>query len=372
MNILILTTHLNPGGVSRYVINLAGALKQKGHQVWVASSSGVWIDKLKSLGVNHKIIPIKTKSIVSIKILFSLIQLFPFLLRHNISIVHCNTRVTQALGFFIHSCLRIPYISAFHGFYRPSIFRKIFQFSGSKAITVSKAVKKHIIEDLGVDGDKTRVVYNGIDKEEFTLRGNNRDRGGFKESDYLIGILGRISEEKGHFLAVEAIAALIPSRAQAGASGLSRGYKDIYLLISGTGKMEEKLKLFVETKGLKSRVKFVNREADNFLDSIDLLIVPSRKEGFGYSIVEAFFKEVPVVGFNTGGISEIIKNCQNGVLFNEYNSFSLAKAIEKVFLDKELKEKIIVNAKKDVSRWTAQRMAEDTLSVYNEALKRNA
>jgi len=360
MNILILTTHFNPGGLSRYVVNLASALKKQGHNVWVASSPGSWQDKLKSLNIGFKVLPIRTKSILSPRIFLSFLRLRAFLRESNIDVVHCNTRVTQALGALIYRCLRIPYVSAFHGFYRPSFFRQLFKFSGKKAIAVSNAVKKHLTEDLKIKEDKVTVVYNGVDESGFFPEEDKRSAWGFKKEDLLVGILGRVSEEKGHFLAVEAV------------GRLALKYKNIYLLISGKGKVEASLKAFVKAVELQQRVRFIDCGANEFLSSVDILLVPSRKEGFGYAVVEAFLKGVPVVGYNVGGISEIIKDGRNGVLFYDYDSISLAKAVEKIVVDKGFKEGIVSEAKKDVLLFTAERMAQGTLKVYAQAIKRGS
>lgn len=354
MNILILTTHLNPGGLSRYVLNLSSALKKRGHKVWVACSGGEWVKRLEAEGVGYKQIFIKTKSICSIKILFSFLALSKFIRREKINLVQANTRVTQFLSFLIHKSFNIPYVGGFHGFYRSSRERKCLKFSGIRSIAVSKAVRKHLIDDLAISKDKIRVVYNGIDNKEFLTKEAERSDWGFKDEDYLIGILGRISEEKGHFLAIGAIAKLCSK------------YKNIYFLVSGKGKMEEKLRGYIEEKGIKERVKFINCSPNKFLDIIDLLLMPSKKEGFGYSIIEAFTKEVPVIGYNTGGVAEIIKNKENGFLFYRYDVSSLAEAIEEVISNTDLNKRIVQQAKEDVLYFSASRMAEDTEKVYRE------
>lgn len=356
MNILILTTHLNPGGISSYVINLVKGLGKQKHNIWVGCSGGEWVDKLKALGINYKFIPIKTKSLCSFKIFLSFLKLRQFIIREKIDIVHSNTRVTQYLGYLIYKRFGIPYISSFHGFYRPTIFRKLFRFAGLITIAVSEAVKNHLIKDLRMDADKIRVVYNGIDIDEFCKR-DKRSDWGFKKSDYLIGILGRISQEKGHFLAIEAMSKLFPK------------YPHIYFLISGRGKMEKKLKLFIKAKDIEKRVKFLDCSSSQFLDIINLLLVPSKKEGFGYSIIEAFAKEVPVIGYNTGGIAEIIEHKRNGMLFYSYNSQALVEAIEEIIFKENLRKKIVAAAKEDVLFFSNQRMALDTEKVYQEVLK---
>ena len=354
MNVLILTTHLNPGGLSRYVLNLSRSLKKQNHNVWVACSGGEWIPRLSENGVKYKHIPIKTKSICSLKILFSFLALGRLIKQENFDLVHCNTRVTQFLGFLIHKRFNLPYIGAYHGFYRQSIFRKKFKFSGVMSIAVSKAVREHLINDLDIDGEKIKVVYNGIDSDEFLSKEASKGDWGFRNEDYLIGILGRISQEKGHFLAADAIAKLVSRR------------KNVYLLVSGRGRLDGKLREYLRQKKLEERVKFIDCEPNQFLDIIDLLLVPSQKEGFGYSILEAFTKGVPVIGYNTGGIAEIVRDRENGLLFHNYDSLTLVEKIEDIISNDNLRRKIVQQARDDVLYFSSRRMAIDTEKVYRE------
>ena len=312
---------------------------------------------LRNENIEHYTIPIKTKSIFSLKIILSFLTLYKLIIREKIEIIHCNSRVTQCLGALIYRYLKIPYISVFHGFYKPKLSRKFIKYPGVLAIAVSNAVKKHLVNDLGINDTKIRVVYNGIDYKDFLDQNSDKNAYGFNEENYLIGILGRISEEKGHFLAVEAIAKLINK------------YKNIKLLIAGEGKLSERLKCFIDELGVTNNVKFVNYQANDFLSVIDLLLVPSKKEGFGYSIIEAFLKEVPVIAYNIGGIPEIIRHKDNGILFYNYNAVCLANAIEEIILKQHLRDKIVAKAKDDVLYFSMKRMTFDMEKVYSEVLK---
>lgn len=352
MNILILTTHLNPGGISRYVLNLSKGLKQRGHNVWVASGRGEWVDKLRRNGINHKHIPIKTKSIISVKIAVCFLFLLPLMFKNKFTAIHSNTRVTNCLAFFLSKCFAIPYIVSFHGYYRPGFFRKRIKLAGIKSIAVSQAVKQHLTQDLNISAARIEVVYNGIDRNDFCRRKMKKAGVNLPENAFIIGILGRISEEKGHFLAVQAF------------KNLSAKYENIFLFISGKGKLRQKLEKFIAEEGLTNKVKFLNRDPEEFLDILDLLIMPSKKEGFGYAIIEAFMKEVPVIGFNVGGIAELIKDNETGLLFYNYDSISLQNAVETVLLDEEKRKRFVKNAKEIVPLFSLEKMAEDTEKVY--------
>mgnify|MGYP001216918406 CR=1 FL=1 len=356
MNILILTTHLNKGGISRYVINLAKGLSLQGHKVFIASSGGEWVSELRNLNIMHKDISIKTKSICSLKILFSFFALSGFIITNKIDIIHANTRVTQFLAYLLYKKSKIPYLSSFHGFYRPKKFRKLFKFSGLLAIAVSKSVSCHLKEDLEIDPDIIKVVYNGIDLESSDQGISKRSQAGLSSDDFILGILGRISAEKGHLLAVEALSRLVPK------------YDNLFLLLSGRGKHQDKLNSLIDNLKLEKKVKFIDSEAADFLKTINILLVPSEKEGFGFAVVEAFAGGVAVIGYNTGGIAEIIQNRSNGILFNHYDSLVLADAIEELMTKGQLRQRMVAKAKEDVHNYSLENMASGTLRVYAGAI----
>jgi glycosyltransferase involved in cell wall biosynthesis len=357
MKILILCTHLNPGGISRYAINLAIGLTRLGHLVWVGAWGGEWVEELEEKKIGFVHIPIDTKSIVSPKVIFSFVRLSRFVRREHIEVVHCNTRVTQMLGFLIWRWLHIPYISAFHGFYKANYMRKKIKLCGLRTIAVSKSVGEHLVKDLGIDPSGVHIIYNGIDAKLPPASSGSKHTYGFSDEDFLIGILGRISEEKGHMLAVQAFAEL---------AGVDRHLR---LLVSGTGRLEKTLKEYIDAHGLNACVRFLDVPAPQFLSLLDLLLVPSYKEGFGFAVIEAFAAGIPVIGFNTGGLAEIIRDKENGLLFYEYTAASLAPAIERLRRDEQLRKKIVQQAKVDVLQFSIERMAKATQDVYREVIR---
>ena len=103
----------------------------------------------------------------------------------------------------------------------------------------------------------------------------------------------------------------------------------------------ENLKNYVRDNFLEENVKFLGN-VDNipeFLNKIDICVVPSRSEGFGLALVEAMAMGVPCIASNIAGPAEIIKNEETGILFNNSDSVELAnkiiKNIRKYQKDKE-------------------------------------
>ena len=75
MRILFIANHLNVGGISSYLLTLAGGLKQKGHQVYLASAGGELEDKFIQAQITLFKAPLATKNEISPKIIFSFFKL---------------------------------------------------------------------------------------------------------------------------------------------------------------------------------------------------------------------------------------------------------------------------------------------------------
>jgi glycosyltransferase involved in cell wall biosynthesis len=236
--------------------------------------------------------------------------------------------------------------------------RKLFPYAGQRTITVSNAVRSHLVKDFKINQKNITVVYNGIEKEEFQVKTKTKIDAGLEKDDIAIGMIGRVSQEKGHFLAIEACRILFQK------------YPKIYFLMTGEGKQKSKVLEILEQDQHHQRVKFLSWQGHELLDILDVLLVPSTKEGFGYIVLEAFAKGVAVVGSNVGGISEIIRPNENGLLFSPYDAASLAQAIEQLILNKELRAGFVETAKVDVGRFSLLKMAEETQRVYSQAIEK--
>lgn len=80
------------------------------------------------------------------------------------------------------------------------------------------------------------------------------------------------------------------------------------------------------------------------LKESSILVVPSRMESIPQVIKEAFYLKIPVIATNVGGVSEIIKNDETGILIQPENPVELLKSINSLLVDKKLQEKLTENA----------------------------
>ncbi|MFA4960235.1 MAG: glycosyltransferase [Candidatus Pacearchaeota archaeon] len=177
-------------------------------------------------------------------------------------------------------------------------FTKIFI---NRFIAVSKATKEELIKKAKINPNKIKVLYNFVDTKKFNRKNItwkvNKEKAklGIKKGEFVVGFVGRLSKEKGCDILIKAL------------PNLNFNYK---VLIAGEGKEKESLKKLAKNLGVKENVIFLGY-TDKPLwvySIIDLLVVPSRNEAFGISIIEAYSLGIPVIGSNVNGIKEIMRN----------------------------------------------------------------
>jgi len=363
MNILFLTTHLNYGGITSYLISLAKALKKKGHKVFIASSGGEAEVILSQQEINCIRIPIRTKSEISPKILLSFFRLKKELKNYNIDIIHAHTRVTQVLGFFLSRALGCPCLSTCHGFFKRRFSRRIFPAWGEQVIAISQAVAAHLEQDFKVKKEAITVVHNGIDFDRFSLVDNQAKRRlkvdlGLPQDGPVIGMVARLSEVKGHTFFIQAMPDIL------------KEIPNCFFLIVGEGKLRGRLIGQVKDLNLSRSVFFLPTQADTpkILSIIDCLVNPSLQEGLGLSIIEAQAAGVPVVAFAVGGIVSLIRDNHTGLLAQPQDARSLSAAVVRIFKDNNLREHVVKNARENIKQnFSIDKMVEETLVVYSKA-----
>ncbi len=111
MRILVLTTHVNLGGIGIYVLLQAKGLLQKGHRVFVASSGGDLVSQLESLGAEHLRVDIKTKAAIGPKVILARKEIVKIVRDREIELIHAHTRVTQVLAELVCKQTGTPFVT---------------------------------------------------------------------------------------------------------------------------------------------------------------------------------------------------------------------------------------------------------------------
>jgi glycosyltransferase involved in cell wall biosynthesis len=183
-------------------------------------------------------------------------------------------------------------------------------------VTVSNGVSAQLAQ-LGVKKKNIKVIYNGIDVNEFLPQSRP------SHEHIVLGTVARLSIEKDVASVIRAVALLKE--------------KDIRVIyrIAGTGDQLESLQQLAEELGVFSEVEFLGftKEVKQFLQSIDLFVLASfRRESFGIAAAEAMAMERPAIVTDTVGLNEVVSDKETGLIVEAHNPQAIADAI-KYFVD---------------------------------------
>jgi len=144
-----------------------------------------------------------------------------------------------------------------------------------------------------------------------------------RDGKRVIGCIGRLSEEKGVQVLLEAMA-----HVQKQATG-------VVLVVVGTGPFETYLRQMTHDLGLDEIVEFAGFSANVFLilKGVDLLVIPSRTEGAPLVAIEAMSMGIPVVATNVGGLPELVTDGVTGYLVPASDPEALAQSILRTLND---------------------------------------
>ena len=195
--------------------------------------------------------------------------------------------------------------------------RYLFKSCLTHIIANSEETKRMILKNLSpvIDLKKVHIVYHGIDVSKIDLSKKKilpeiegKGRG------IILGNAGRLTAQKGQKYLID-IALYLKEK------GL-----EFTLFIAGSGDMEGELRDLIDENELNNEIIMLGfvEDMDAFMNSIDVFLLTSEWEGFGFVLVEAMAREVPVVCFDITSNPEIIKDKETGFLapFADTRKFS--------------------------------------------------
>jgi glycosyltransferase involved in cell wall biosynthesis len=365
MNILLLTNHLNTGGITEYLYQLCRQLHGKdGLNMWIASRGGEREKDFSDLGVRCIYLPLSTKSEASPKVWWSFFKLWFWLGRARIDVMHANTRVTQVLADLLSRTTRLPVVTTCHGYFKPRLSRRFWPCWGRKVIAISDPVLRHLVADLGVSRDRVVLIYNGVDLERFRVRTGDemtqaKKRMGCDPGKKLIGHIGRLSIVKGQKYFVLA------------AAQLRRQRDDLQFLLIGGGPEAAGLAALIKEQGLEDVfiVKPGVADTSEALAAMDVFVMPSLQEGFGLSVLEAQARGVPVVASGVGGLFTLVEDRKTGLVSSPMDAVGIARAVKALLEDIILRATVVDQARRQAAeKFSIRRMALETRVVYGELL----
>ena len=230
-------------------------------------------------------------------------------------------------------------------------------------IAISEGVKEVLIKG-GIQEEAIKVIPSGIDfspYEEASSSDYLRQEFSFAPDDYLVGIVAHLAEHKGHKYLIQAT------------KKLKEHTDKIKVIIVGGGPLKFELDEQAKQLKVKDIVYFLGFREDipRILSSLDLFVLSSYLEGLGSSLLDAMACRLPVVATRTGGIPEVVAHGKTGLLVPPRSPSALAKAILKLYEDRDLASRLGQKGYEVVrQKFSAEAMAEKIINLYERMAAR--
>jgi glycosyltransferase involved in cell wall biosynthesis len=231
--------------------------------------------------------------------------------------------------------------------------------SCDRVVAVSRAIAT-VLEEGGLSPERVRLVYEGVpDRPPLNGGAGALRELGVPADALVVGNVAALTDHKDHATLVEA-AALV-----------SRRIPRVVFLVLGEGEQRPRIESRVAELGIRDRVVLAGfrDDVDRFLPTFDVFCLSSHMEGLGTSLLDAMAFARPIVATAAGGICEAVEDGLNGRLVPPRNPQALADALVETLSSPELRASMgRAGRRRFEERFTAGRMVDETLRVYEEVL----
>lgn len=349
-----------PGGAETVLLQLSDELRARGHRIVpVRMPDGeTWLNgQLRERGLDPLQFSL-TRSVDPAAVG----RLAELLAGAGVDAVHSHEFTMAVYGAAAAKRLGIPHVITMHGnqtmadkLRRRMALRWAYRRSRS-VVAVSQATRTDLLERLGSRAGPIEVIPNGVPSRPGDATGP-RAEFGIREDEVVILAVGNLSRRKGHIVLLQAMARLV-------GEGMDTPWR---VIIAGRGDEMENLSAFAEEAGISHRVHLAGHRDDipDLQEAAHILCMPSLWEGLPLAVLEGMHAGNCIVATRTSGIPEAITSEENGLLVEPGSVDELARAIQRVLEDTDLRDRLSVAALDTArSRFSIQGMTEKYEVLY--------
>jgi len=278
-------------------------------------------------------------------------------LQRKFDVIHCHDWITFSAGVELKNRMGKPLVVTIHSTeydrtanIYPMKFIVDIEKNGieeaNKVITVSKHMKKQLIERYGADERKITVIYNGIDYTKFFGVTNKQHRN-------IVLFLGRLTNQKGPYFFLHTAKKVLEKKS------------DVLFVVGGQGEKLPELIREAINLGITDNVVFTGYLSEDELtrayEMADVYVMPSVAEPFGITALEAIASGTPVIVSKTAGVAEKIRHCFK---VDFWDTHEMANKIICVLRYHVLGECMRRNSYGELKDFGWDRVADQTIDVY--------
>ena len=309
-NVLFFLRSTQHGGTENVVLQLCEIFSPLVNNIIVASADGFAINKLELLGIKHYVIPdIENKSLSTIISVSKIIK--QIVAKERITIIHTHHRMAAFYVRMLGLNKQCQFINTSHNTFSNKRMLTRYAYSKANIVACGEMVKKNLVDFFGLDN--VTVIHNAVKPFVERVIVDDRLYKAKNEGKFLVGNIGRLSEQKGMRFFVQAVPYVI------------KKHPKTEFFIIGSGEDEDKLKNM--TKGLPITFMGYRTDIQNVMCQLDLVVLSSLWEGLPLTPIEAFSVGKTIVATSVDGTLEIVRNNENGLLVEPRKIIELADKI---------------------------------------------
>ena len=361
------------GGVKEYLYMLLKNMNPKYINILILSEEYKKYQKeFEKVSQDIYYVPM-TRDVSIVKDIKAIINVKKILKNIHPNIVYCHSSKAGAIGriaLLLNRKIKVIYNA--HGWYFnaeiPKVKKKIFAFiermlakKTNIIINISESELESALNYKIAKKEKMLIIKNCIDFEKYKIdlkqaRIISRKQYNIEDNEILIGTVGRIAKQKNPLLMYRAF------------KKINEKYPNTKLIYVGDGNLKEELLKNVQNDNLTDKVIITGwvEKTQNVIPAIDIAVLPSKWEGFGLVLIEYMLCDKAIVASATGGILDIIKDDENGLLFKNDDENSLYEKIELLIEKEEIGRKMIENNKSYRNIYEIEKLEKEHEKIFEE------
>jgi len=387
IKIIFLVTQAEWGGAQKYVFDLATNLPKDQYDILVAAGTGhddELFARLKNHGIKVRKLMHTVRAIRPLKEIFAVIELIKLFKKELPDIIHLNSSKVGILGGLAAKMASAdadhpPFvIYTAHGwvFNEPLpqfvkwLYLMLEKWTAKYKniiITPSEFDRQIAINKNIAESSKVIAVNNGIGQINFLDKQAARQKlqqilstrgwSAFGRNPQIIGAIANLYKTKGLEYLIKA------------AAMITKEQPDLIFTVIGKGPEHKKLASLIKIHNLTKNFFLLGSvtQASRYLKAFDIFVLPSVKEGWPYTVLEALQAGLPIIATTVGGLPEIISPGHNGLLVNPAKPAELAQAIKMILNDPHYASSFKDNAVETAERFNIGDTLTKTYKIYQKA-----
>lgn len=376
MKIAMLSRVVFLGGVTNYLIDLTEELIKEGHDVYLLSYGARYKESKENMGQFNRLLdtgikfieidfPINktSKAVYVLNLIRSISACRKALKKHRFDIIHIHTPILSLVPKF----LGLKFVRTRYGLDNKY---PVLDYPASKEIAISSEIYDMLKTRYRYNDRDLYLIHNGVSKEKYYKNLNVAEKEalkakhGISTGKVIIGLVASFEYNKGHDILLDAVDGLPPEVKET---------VEIVFVGSSAESQINSVEQKIRDMGLTETVKILPfQPLAEIYPMIDIMVLPSRAEGFGLVVIEAMLIGCCVIRSNTGGAYEQIEHGKTGYIFENGNTEQFRQYLSELVTNPEKRAGFAAaGQQKALTSFTGETMAKKTLAVYNDLLSGN-